>query len=240
VASCSEVIFTNVSDTPDVEEIITGQNGILEGIQPDSIVVDMSTISPVATRQLANRLKEKGAHMLDAPVSGGSVGAENGSLSIMVGGDKAIFDRVMPLFELMGSNIVHIGDNGAGQIAKACNQIIVTQTITAIAEAYALADAMDVDKERVRSALMGGFASSRILELHGQRMLDDDYAPGFKSALHKKDMNMVMQAAAALNLSLPNSALATQWLNAVVNAGDGELDSAAMYKIIRGLNNRDA
>ncbi|WP_256857678.1 NAD(P)-dependent oxidoreductase [Solemya velum gill symbiont] len=236
VAVNADVIFTNVSDTPDVEQIILGKDGIIEGIKPDAVVVDMSTISPVVTRDIAQKLKEKGAHMLDAPVSGGSAGAESGTLSIMIGGEEAIVERIMPLFEVMGSNIVHIGDNGAGQVTKACNQIIITQTIAGVAEAYCLADAMDVDKAKVRQALLGGFANSKILEMHGQRMLDDNYDPGFKAVLHKKDMNMVLQAASALGVALPGSGVATQWLNALVGDGSGELDSSAIYKVMKKFN----
>ena len=236
VAANSDVIFTNVSDTPDVEQIILGKDGIIEGIRPDAVVVDMSTISPVVTRDIAHKLQEKGAHMLDAPVSGGSAGAENGTLSIMIGGDKAIVERVMPLFEVMGSNIVHIGDNGAGQVTKACNQIVITQTIAGVAEAYCLADAMNVDKAKVRQALLGGFANSKILEMHGQRMLDDNYDPGFKAVLHKKDMTMGLQAASALGVALPGSGVATQWLNALVGDGSGELDSSAIYKVMKKFN----
>ncbi|WP_256857580.1 NAD(P)-dependent oxidoreductase [Solemya velum gill symbiont] len=236
VAVNADVIFTNVSDTPDVEQIILGKDGIIEGIKPDAVVVDMSTISPVVTRDIAQKLKEKGAHMLDAPVSGGSAGAESGTLSIMIGGEEAIVERIMPLFEVMGSNIVHIGDNGAGQVTKACNQIVITQTIAGVAEAYCLADAMDVDKAKVRQALLGGFANSKILEMHGQRMLDDNYDPGFKAVLHKKDMNMVLQAASALGVALPGSGVATQWLNALVGDGSGELDSSAIYKVMKKFN----
>jgi 2-hydroxy-3-oxopropionate reductase len=236
VAACSDVIFTNVSDTPDVEQLILGKDGIIEGIKPDAVVVDMSTISPVVTRDIAQKLKEKGAHMLDAPVSGGSAGAESGTLSIMIGGEAAIVQRIMPLFEVMGSNIVHIGDNGAGQVTKACNQIVITQTIAGVAEAYCLADAMNVDKAKVRQALLGGFANSKILEMHGQRMLDDNYDPGFKAVLHKKDMNMVLQAASALGVALPGSGVATQWLNALVGDGSGELDSSAIYKVMKKFN----
>ncbi|WP_256857942.1 NAD(P)-dependent oxidoreductase [Solemya velum gill symbiont] len=236
VAVNADVIFTNVSDTPDVEQIILGKDGIIEGIKPDAVVVDMSTISPVVTRDIAQKLKEKGAHMLDAPVSGGSAGAESGTLSIMIGGEEAIVERIMPLFEVMGSNIVHIGDNGAGQVIKACNQIVITQTIAGVAEAYCLADAMDVDKAKVRQALLGGFANSKILEMHGQRMLDDNYDPGFKAVLHKKDMNMVLQAASALGVALPGSGVATQWLNALVGDGSGELDSSAIYKVMKKFN----
>jgi 2-hydroxy-3-oxopropionate reductase len=154
----------------------------------------------------------------------------------MVGGGKAIFERLLPLLQVMGSNIVHIGENGAGQVAKACNQIMITQTIAGVAEAFCLADAMRVDKSKIREALMGGFANSRILEEHGQRMIDENYAPGFKVGLHHKDMAMVLQTAGALGVALPGTAINAQWLSALVGQGDAELDSSALYKIIKKLN----
>jgi 2-hydroxy-3-oxopropionate reductase len=236
VAAETDVMFINVSDTPDVEELVLGKNGIIEGAGPDSVVVDMSTISALSTQQIAARLKSNNIHMLDAPVSGGTIGAEAGSLSIMVGGDEEIFQRILPLFELMGSNIVHVGCNGAGQVAKACNQIVVTQAIAGVAEAFCLADAMGVDKKKVREALMGGFANSRILEVHGQNMIDESYTPGFKSGLHQMDMAMVLDLAVSLGVALPATALSTQWLNALVGQGDAELDSSALYKILKKMN----
>ncbi len=228
VAAQAEIIFTMVSDTGDVEHVITGDNGILEGAHPNSIVVDMSTISPSATRALAARLAARDLHMLDAPVSGGDKGARDGTLSIMVGGKADIFERVRPLFEIMGKNIVHIGDHGAGQVTKACNQVAIAQTIVAVGEALLLAKASGVDPARVRQALLGGFANSRVLEVHGQRMLDGDYEPGFKANLHKKDMRIVLETANELGIALPGAAVATQWLNALVGTGNGELDSAAL------------
>lgn len=228
VAAQAEIIFTMVSDTGDVEHVITGDNGILEGAHTNSIVVDMSTISPSATRALAARLAARDLHMLDAPVSGGDKGARDGTLSIMVGGKADIFERVRPLFEIMGKNIVHIGDHGAGQVTKACNQVAIAQTIVAVGEALLLAKASGVDPARVRQALLGGFANSRVLEVHGQRMLDGDYEPGFKANLHKKDMRIVLETANELGIALPGAAVATQWLNALVGTGNGELDSAAL------------
>lgn len=236
VAAEADVVFVNVSDTPDVEQVVLGENGVIERARPDSVVIDMSTISPVKTREIAAQLKHRQIHMLDAPVSGGTSGAESAALSIMVGGDKAIFERILPLFEQMGSNIVHIGANGAGQVAKACNQIIITQTIVGVAEAFCLADAMSVDKSKVREALMGGFARSRILEEHGQRMIDENYVPGFKAGLHHKDMEMVLQAAGALGIALPGTAINAQWLSALVGQGDSELDSSALYKVVKKPN----
>ena len=236
VAAETDVVFVNVSDTPDVEQVVLGKDGIIEWARPDSVVIDMSTISPVKTREIAAQLKHRHIHMLDAPVSGGTSGAESASLSIMVGGNKAIFERILPLLRVMGSNIVHIGENGAGQVAKACNQIMITQTIAGVAEAFCLADAMRVDKSKIREALMGGFANSRILEEHGQRMIDENYAPGFKVGLHHKDMAMVLQTAGALGVALPGTAINAQWLSALVGQGDTELDSSALYKIVKKLN----
>jgi 2-hydroxy-3-oxopropionate reductase len=239
VARRATIIFTMVADTPDVEEVILGDGGIIEGVRPGSVVVDMSTISPSATRAMAERLREAGAQMLDAPVSGGDIGARDGTLSIMVGGEPGAFERVRPLFEIMGGNVVHIGGNGAGQVCKACNQVVVAQTITGIGEALLLAEASGVDGARVREALLGGFAGSRILEVHGRRMLDDDYAPGFKASLHQKDMRIVLETAHELGLALPGAAQVAQYLNTLVGAGDGELDSAAVYRVQRRQNGRE-
>ena len=231
-ASRADVIIVMVSDTPDVEQVIFGENGVSQGAKRGSVVVDMSTISPTATRRMAEQLHARGIDMLDAPVSGGDVGAINATLSIMVGGRSDVFARVKPVFEAMGKNIVLVGDNGAGQVAKACNQIVVAVTIEAVAEALTFARKNGVDPAKVRDALMGGFAGSRILEVHGKRMLDNDYKPGFKTRLHQKDMNIVMQTAKELGLSLPGAALVMQHLNALMGTGDAELDSAAVMKIV--------
>jgi len=227
-----------VSDTSDVEQVILGDNGVIEGVQAGSVVVDMSTVSPSATRAMAERLRAAGAEMLDAPVSGGDIGARDGTLSIMVGGPEQAFERVRPLFEVMGKNIVHIGDNGAGQVCKACNQVLVAQTIAGVGEALLLAASSGVDAAKVRDALLGGFAYSRILEVHGKRMLDDDFTPGFKAALHQKDMRIVLEAANELGIALPGAAQVAQFLNALVGDGQGDLDSAAIYRIQRTLNGR--
>lgn len=234
-AAQAEVIIVMVSDTPDVEQVIFGaggDGGVVHGAKAGSVVVDMSTISPTATRRFAADLKARGIDMLDAPVSGGDVGAINATLSIMVGGKPEVFERVKPAFEAMGKNIVLVGDNGAGQVAKACNQIVVAVTIEAVAEALTFARKNGVDPAKVRDALMGGFAGSRILEVHGKRMLDNEYKPGFKTKLHQKDMNIVMQTAKELGLSLPGAALVMQHLNALMGIGDAELDSAAVMKIV--------
>jgi 2-hydroxy-3-oxopropionate reductase len=245
VAREADITFTMLSDTPDVEAVLLGsgagadaERAVIAGAAPGSIVVDMSTISPAATRAMAERLGAAGVDMLDAPVSGGDVGARDGTLSIMVGGPEAAFLRVKPLFEAMGRNIVHIGAAGAGQVCKACNQIVVGQTIAGVGEALLMAEAAGVDAGKVREALLGGFAASRILELHGQRMLDGDYAPGFKLALYQKDLRLVQEAAHALGLALPGTALVAQLVNALVGHGDGELDAAALHLVQRRLNAR--
>ena len=239
VAARSDVIFVMVSDTPDVEQVILGPGGCIEGAAPGAIIVDMSTISPAATRRIADLLAAKGIEMLDAPVSGGEIGAVNGTLSIMVGGNAASFERAKPLFELMGKNIVHIGANAAGQVAKSCNQIVAAVTIEAVAEALLLAQANGVDAATVREALLGGFAYSRVLELHGRRMLEADYAPGFKAALHQKDMRIVLQSAHELGVALPAAALATQHINALVGSGEGGLDSSAIYRVLERMSAPD-
>lgn len=231
-AAAAEVVFVMVSDTPDVEQVIFGPGGIIEGAKPGTVVVDMSTISPVATRDMAQRLAAKGVEMLDAPVSGGDIGAINGTLSIMVGGKPEIFARVLPLFECMGKNIVHIGANGAGQVAKACNQIVAAVTLEAVSEGLTLARRNGVDAGKVRDALMGGFAWSKVLEIHGRRILARDFKPGFKAKLHRKDLKIVTDTAAHLGLSLPQASLVAAQLNALVGMGCGEEDSAAVVKVI--------
>jgi 2-hydroxy-3-oxopropionate reductase len=231
-AAQADVTIVMVSDTPDVETVLFGYNCVADGARPGSVVVDMSTISPTATQTFAHKLKARGIDMLDAPVSGGEVGAINATLSIMVGGQPQVFERVKPVFEAMGKNIVLVGDNGAGQVAKACNQIVVAVSIEAVAEALTFARKNGVDPARVRDALMGGFAGSRILEVHGKRMLDNDYTPGFKTRLHQKDINIVMETARELGLALPGAALVMQHLNALMGTGGAELDSSAVMKIV--------
>lgn len=236
VARAADITFIMVSDTHDVEQVILGSKGILSGAQPGAIVVDMSTISPVTTRSLAARLMERGIEMLDAPVSGDEAGAVNSALSLMVGGKPEVFTRVKPLFERLGKKIVHIGPNGAGQAAKACDQIVASLTIEGVAEAFTFARRNGVDPRRVREALFGGLANSRILEVHGQRMLDHDFRPGFKVRLHQKDLRIVLETAHQMGIALPGSALVAQHLNALIGSGEGDLDSSALVKVIERLN----
>ena len=232
LAANSTLIICCVADTPDVEEVLTGVNGVIEGIQAGALVIDMSTISPEATRTMAQKFSQAGASMLDAPVSGGEVGAIAASLSIMVGGGEADFTRALPILECLGKNIVHVGDSGAGQIAKACNQILAAQTMTAVAEAFLLAQSSGVDPAKVRQALLGGFAYSRVLELHGQRMLDHNYQPGFKSKLHAKDLRIALESARINGINLPGTKLSDEYMRTLLEQGDGDLDSAAIAKVV--------
>ncbi len=225
------IVFINVSDTPDVQEVVLGKNGVIHGARRGSVVVDNSTISPSASRSMAETLRGHGAEMLDAPVSGGETGAIEGTLSIMVGGKSEVFDRVKPLFEVLGKNIVLVGANGAGQVAKACNQVIIAQTVAGVGEALILATASGVDPAKVREALLGGFANSRVLAVHGQRMLERNFKPGFMARLHQKDMRIVLETAHELGIALPGAAQVTQYINALVGAGDGALDSTALVTV---------
>lgn len=233
VAEHADIIFTCVSDTPDVEEVIFGAIGIIHGAKAGSVVVDMSTISPEATKDFAKRLAAQNIAMLDAPCSGGEAGAIAGTLTFMVGGPEEAFARVKPGFEKMGKTVVHVGANGAGQVAKACNQIVVAVSIEAVSEALLLAEKCGVDGRKVREALMGGFAGSKIMEVHGNRILNDDYKPGFKARLHRKDMGIVLDTAAKVKAPVPAAALATGHIDEAIAAGDGELDSSAFFKILR-------
>lgn len=237
VAQKSDIIFIMVPDTPDVEIVLFGINGLIEGLKPGSIVVDMSSISPIATKEFAKRLAAMGVKMLDAPVSGGQVGAENATLSIMVGGPPDVFDQIKPYFELMGKNIVHIGGNGDGQTCKVANQIVVALTIEAVAEALLFASKAGADPAKVRAALLGGFAQSRILELHGERMIKRTFNPGFRIRLHQKDLNLALQAARSMGLSLPNTAMSQELFNAVASEGGADLDHSAMVLALEKLAN---
>jgi len=237
VAQESDVIFIMVPDTPDVEAVLFGEGGVAEGIRPGSIVVDMSSISPIATKEFARKLGALGVKMLDAPVSGGQVGAEKATLSIMVGGKPEVFEQIKPYFEIMGKNIVHVGDNGDGQTCKVANQIVVALTIEAIGEALLFASKAGADPTKVRRALLGGFAQSRILELHGERMIGRNFDPGFRIRLHQKDLNLALQAARNLGLSLPNTSTAQELFNAVAAHGGSELDHSAMVLALETLAN---
>jgi 2-hydroxy-3-oxopropionate reductase len=235
VAEKSDIIFVMVPDTPDVEEVLFGSNSVAEGLKPGSIVVDMSSISPIATKEFAKKLAGKDVKMLDAPVSGGQVGAENATLSIMVGGEPQVFEQINPYFELMGKNIVLIGGNGDGQTCKVANQIVVALTIEAVGEALLFASKAGADASKVRAALLGGFAQSRILELHGERMIKRTFDPGFRIRLHQKDLNLALQSARSMGLSLPNTATAQELFNSVAAQGDIDLDHSAMVLALEKL-----
>ncbi len=236
LAACSEVVISMVADAPDVEQVALGQGGVVDGASAGLVFVDMSTIAPAATRNIAARLAERGVRMLDAPVSGGEIGAINAALTIMVGGEAAAFETARPLFEAMGKTVSLIGESGAGQVAKACNQILTGVGVAAVAEALNFARSSGVDPARVREALLGGFAYSRVLENHGQRMLDRNFKPGFKAWMHQKDMNIVMQEAHRLGLALPSAAATAQMFNAMVGSGLGEEDSIAMLRLLERLS----
>jgi 2-hydroxy-3-oxopropionate reductase len=236
VAAESEVLILMVPDTPDVEAVLFGENGAAAGLKPGTLVIDMSSISPIETKLYAKRINEKGCDYLDAPVSGGEVGAKQATLTIMVGGPDAAFARAQPLFELMGKNITHVGpEAGAGQVCKVANQIIVALNIQAVSEALVFASKAGADPAKVRQALMGGFASSRILEVHAERMLKGTFNPGFKIKLHQKDLNLALSSAKALSLSLPNTAIAQQMFASCIAHGGAELDHSALILAIEGL-----
>ncbi len=235
VASQADVVITMVPDTPDVEAVLFGAEGVAEGLSAGKAVVDMSSISPIATKQFAQRIGELGCEYLDAPVSGGEVGAKNATLSIMVGGSESTFGRIRPIFELMGKNITLIGGNGDGQTCKVANQIVVALTIEAVAEALLFASKAGADPARVRQALMGGFASSRILEVHGERMINRTFDPGFRIELHQKDLNLALSGARALGVSLPNTSTAQELFNACAAQGGAKWDHSAMVRALEKL-----
>jgi 2-hydroxy-3-oxopropionate reductase len=230
-----DVIIVMVPDTPDVEIVLFGENGVAEGLSSDKIVVDMSSISPVETKEFAEKINAKGCPYLDAPVSGGEVGAKAGTLTIMVGGDQTAFDEVKALFELMGQNITLVGGNGAGQTCKVANQIIVALTIEAVGEALLFASKAGADPAKVRQALMGGFASSKILEIHGERMIKRTFDPGFRITLHQKDLNLALSNARKLQMALPNTAFAQELFNSVAAQGNADLDHSAMVLALEKL-----
>jgi 2-hydroxy-3-oxopropionate reductase len=237
VAENSEVVILMLPDTPDVEEVIFGNNGVSDGAKPGSIVVDMSSISPVAARQFAEKLGRQGVEMLDAPVSGGQIGAQNATLSIMAGGKADVFEKVKPLFEKMGKNIVLIGGYGDGQVCKVANQVVVALTIEAIGEALLLAAKAGTDVMKVREALLGGFAQSRILEVHGERMIKRAFQPGFKIKLHKKDLDIALKTGRDLGVSLPNTATTQELFTAAAAYGGIDLDHSAMVQALEKLAN---
>ena len=237
VAEKAEVIIIMVPDTPHVAAALFSPNGVAEGLAAGKIVVDMSSISPIETKEFARKINDLGCQYLDAPVSGGEVGARNGTLSIMVGGSQDTFDTVKPLFDLMGKNITLVGGNGDGQTAKVANQIIVALTIEAVGEALLFAAKAGADPARVRSALMGGFASSKILELHGDRMVKRTFDPGFRIELHQKDLNLALSSARTLGLSLPNTATAQELFNSCAAHGGKAWDHSAMVRALEMMAN---
>lgn len=236
VARAAEVVILMLPDTPDVEQVLFGENGVAAGLSAGKLVIDMSSIDPIATKRFAERVAALGCDYLDAPVSGGEVGAKQATLTIMVGGPEAAFKRAEPLFAAMGKSITHIGaENGAGQICKVANQIVVALNIEAVAEALLFASRAGADPARVRAALLGGFAASRVLEVHGQRMLEHSFAPGFRVRLHQKDLNLALSAARQLGLALPNTASAQQLFSAVAAHGGADRDHSAMLEALEEL-----
>ena len=241
VAERADIVFTMLPDTPDVEAVLFGEDGVAAGLaktgSPRKVVVDMSSISPIATKHFAHKINALGADYLDAPVSGGEVGARNATLSIMVGGAPDVFERIRPLFEWMGKNITLVGGNGDGQTAKVANQIIVALNIEAVGEALLFAARAGADPARVRQALMGGFASSKILEVHGERMIKRTFDPGFRIALHQKDLNLALESARALGVALPNTATAQELFNSCAAHGGKAWDHSAMVRALEKMAN---
>jgi len=236
VAASAEAIFLSLPGDSEVEEVILGKGGILEAERPGSVVVDMSTISPLTAKRMAEALQKHGMEMLDAPVSGGQEGAREGSLTIMVGGKSEVFERMHPVLQKLGKNVTHIGGHGAGQVAKAANQIIVGLTIEAVAEALVFASKAGVDPEKVRKALLGGYAQSRVLELHGRRMTDRNFEPGGKVRSHKKDIEIVMSVARELGMCLPGTALLSHLWNAVAGQGGLDWDHSSLVKVLEMMS----
>jgi 2-hydroxy-3-oxopropionate reductase len=239
VAQHADTIITMLPDTSDVEKVLFGAGGVAENLTPGKIVVDMSSISPSATKKFAARIVEKQSQYLDAPVSGGEIGAKNASLTIMVGGPEATFETVKPIFQLMGSNITLIGETGAGQTCKVANQIIVALTIEAVAEALLFASKSGVDPARVRQALMGGFAASRILEVHGQKIIQRTFDPGFRIALHQKNLNLALSDAKELKLALPNTASTQQLFSVCAANGGSAWDHSALVRALELMANQE-
>ena len=237
-AKAADVVILMVPDTPDVEGALFGPGGVAAGLSKGKLVIDMSSISPIATKDFAKKINALGCDYLDAPVSGGEVGAKQASLTIMIGGPTAALDRALPLFQAMGKNITHVGEaNGAGQTCKVANQIVVALNIQAVAEALVFATKAGADPAKVRTALMGGFASSRILEVHGERMIKRTFNPGFRIRLHQKDLNLALSTAREIGLSLPNTAIAQQMFSSVAAHGGADLDHSALVKAIEDMGN---
>jgi 2-hydroxy-3-oxopropionate reductase len=237
LAAQVDVVISCVSDSPDVQEVVLGPQGIIHGARSGMLYIDMSTIAAAVSRDIYAQLQAIGVAALDAPVSGGDIGAQQGTLSIMVGGDQAAFDRALPIFQVLGQNIVHMGDAGAGQVTKACNQIVVALTVQAVAEALTLAARSGVDPAKVRSALLGGFAQSKVLEVHGAKMLDRNFQPGFKLDLFRKDINLVLQTARDLGLPLMGSHQIAPLMDALIAQGKGNLDFIAVLELYAQLGN---
>ncbi|MBU9810913.1 2-hydroxy-3-oxopropionate reductase [Rahnella sp. SL6] len=233
----ADVIIIMVPDTADVAAVLFGENGCASVSLKGKTIVDMSSISPIETKMFAQRVQQLGGHYLDAPVSGGEIGAQQGTLTIMVGGEEAVFNDILPLFELMGKNITRVGECGDGQTCKVANQIIVALNIEAVSEALLFASRAGADPARVRQALMGGFASSRILEVHGERMIKRTFAPGFKVALHQKDLNLALQSAKALSISLPNTATCQELFNVCAANGGSQLDHSSLIQSLEMMSN---
>ena len=239
VAQKADVIITMLPDTPDVEKVLFGAQGVAEGLTKGKIVVDMSSISPIETKSFARRVNELGCDYVDAPVSGGEVGAKNAALTIMVGAAESVFEKVKPLFELMGKNITLVGENGAGQTTKVANQIIVALNIEAVGEALLFASKAGADPAKVRQALMGGFAASRILEVHGERMIKRTFDPGFRIELHQKDLSLALAGARAMGVSLPNTATAQELFNSCIANGGAKWDHSALVRALERMANHD-
>lgn len=239
VAEASEIVITMVPDTPDVEEVLFGEGGVIEGLQPDTLVIDMSSIAPIPTREFAQRITEAGGEYVDAPVSGGEGGAINAALTIMVGATDDGFERARPILEVMGKTITHIGGHGAGQTCKVANQIVVALTIEAVAEGLLFASKAGADVAKVRESLLGGLAQSKILEVHGERMIQRAFDPGFKVHLHQKDLNLALEGARTLNLSLPGTANVQQLLQACAANGGAEWDHSGIVRVLERLANHE-
>jgi len=238
VATSSDITITMLPDTNDVQDVLTGAAGVLEGAAAGSLVIDMSSIDPAPTREMAETFAKRDVAMVDAPVSGGERGAIDGTLSIMIGGDADAVARAEPIFDVLGKTIVHVGPSGAGQVTKACNQLVVAATIEAVAEALLLAERSGVDPAKVREALLGGFAGSKILDVHGQRMLDRAFDPGFRIRLHRKDARIIEDAAADTGTPIPSFAIVAAQLQRALEDGDGELDHSALYVELERMMSR--